>query len=256
MGKVNFKQIANNIVKTASKHSPEILTGLGIVGMGTTVIFAVKGTVKATKIIEQEKRDRNEPISKKEVVKATWKCYIPAAVTCVTSMACIIGASSINARRNAALAAAYNISTVALSEYKDKVVETIGEKKEQTIRESIAKDKLEKNPVSSNEVVVTEKGTTLCYDGIFGRYFRSDRDAIVRAVNNINRRIVLDSYVSLNEFYGELGLNPIPIGDDLGWNFDDKQIEVEFSSQLAEDGTPCLVIEYNVAPKYGYSKFF
>lgn len=256
MGNINFKQIANNIVKTASKHSPEILTGLGIVGMGTTVIFAVKGTVKATKIIEEEKHNRSEPMNKKEVVKATWKCYIPAAVTGVTSMACIIGASSINARRNAALAAAYNISTVALSEYKDKVVETIGEKKEQTIRESIAKDKLEKNPVSSNEVVVTEKGTTLCYDGIFGRYFRSDRDAIVRAVNNINRRIVLDSYVSLNEFYGELGLNPIPIGDDLGWNFDDKQIEVEFSSQLAEDGTPCLVIEYNVAPKYGYSKFF
>ena len=76
-------------------------------------------------------------------------------------------------------------------------------------------------------------------------------------MNAINRKMVSgDMYISLNEFYDEIGLGPIPIGYDLGWNLDDGTIEVDFTSQLAEDGTPCLVILYNVNPKYGYSKFF
>ena len=62
-------------------------------------------------------------------------------------------------------------------------------------------------------------------------------------------------YASLNEFYDEIGLPPIEIGDKLGWNMDDGQIEVDFSSQLAADGTPCLVISFNVAPNYEYYKF-
>lgn len=256
MGKNNLGQFINSVRTSISKHSPEILTGIGIVGMGATAFLAAKGTIKAVRIIEEEKRHTEKSLPKVEVVKLTWKCYIPAAATGVTSMACLIGASSVNARRNAALATAYNISKAALSEYKDKVVETIGEKKERTIRENIAKDKLEKDPVNNSEVIVTERGTTLCYDAIFGRYFRSDIDAIKRAINEINRSIVSYNYASLNEFYSEIGLAPVEIGDNLGWNIDDRQIEIEFSSQLASDGTPCLVIGYNVAPKYNFSKFF
>ena len=255
MVKFNARQIIKGIQVTMSKHSPEILTGIGIAGMVATTVLAVRATPKALGLLEEKKLETDH-ISAVDTVKTTWKCYIPAAVTGVTSIACLIGANSVNARRSAALATAYSLSQTALTEYKDKVVETIGEKKEQVIRENIAKDKLENNPVRSNEVIITDKGTTLCYDGIFGRYFKSDIDTIKRAVNAINRKMVSgDMYVSLNEFYDEIGLGPIPIGDDLGWNLDDGTIEVDFTSQLAEDGTPCLVILYNVEPKYGYSKF-
>lgn len=255
MVKFNAKQIVKSLRVTMAKHSPEILTGIGIAGMVATTVLAVHATPKALALLEEKKLER-ERISAVDTVKTTWKCYIPAAVTGVTSIACLIGANSVNARRSAALATAYSLSQTALAEYKDKVVETIGEKKEQVIRESIAKDKLENDPVRSNEVIITDKGTTLCYDGIFGRYFKSDIDTIKRAVNAINRKMVSgEMYVSLNEFYDEIGLGPIPIGDDLGWNLDDGTIEVDFTSHLAEDGTPCLVILYNVNPKYGYSKF-
>lgn len=256
MGKFDFKKVCGSIRSSAARYAPEILTGFGLAGMGVTAVLTAKGTIKAVKLLEEEKAHCHEPMKKTDVVKVTWKCYIPATVTAIASMACVIGANSVNAKRNAALAAAYNISAAALSEYKEKVIETIGEKKEQNIRESIAKDKIENNPVTSNEVIVTDKGNTLCYDSVFGRYFRSDRDAINRAINNINRTIVSQMYVSLNDFYSEIGLKPVDMGDDLGWNIDDRQIEAEFSSQLADDGTPCLVIGYNVAPKYGYSKLF
>lgn len=256
MIKFNARQFIKGLQLTMAKHSPEILTGIGIAGMVATTVLAVRATPKAIALLEDKKLETDH-ISAVDTVKNTWKCYIPAAVTGVTSIACLIGANSVNARRSAALATAYSLSQTALTEYKDKVVETIGEKKEQVIRESIAKDKLENDPVRSNEVIITDKGTTLCYDGIFGRYFKSDIDTIKRAVNAINRKMVSgDMYVSLNEFYDEIGLAPIPIGYDLGWNLDDGTIEVDFTSQLAEDGTPCLVILYNVNPKYGYSNFF
>lgn len=257
MGKVSLKNMASDVKSTMVKNAPGILVGVGIVGMVGTTILAVRATPKAIKLIENKKRELEvDSLTPVETVKTTWKCYIPAAVTGVTSTACLIGASSVSARRNAALATAYNLTKVALSDYKDAVVETIGEKKEQTVRDTVAKKKIERDPVTNTEVIVTERGTTLCYDAVFGRYFRSDIDTIKRAVNELNRSIVSSMYASLNEFYDEIGLPPIEIGDKLGWNMDDGQIEVDFSSQLAADGTPCLVISFNVAPDYGYSKFY
>ena len=257
MGKLSLKNVASNVKATMVKNAPGILVGVGIVGMASTTILAVKATPKAILLIEAKKRELEvETLTPVETIKTTWKCYIPATVTGVMSTACLIGASSVSARRNAALATAYNVTRVALNDYKDAVVETIGEKKEQVVRDAVAKKKIERDPVTNTEVVVTERGTTLCYDAVFGRYFRSDIDTIKRAVNELNRSIVSSMYASLNEFYDEIGLPPIEIGDKLGWNMDDGQIEVDFSSQLAADGTPCLVISFNVAPDYGYSKFY
>lgn len=255
MSKPNVSSIIQTVKSVLVKRSPEILTGIGIAGMVATTVLAVKATPKALKLIEEAEYEKGDDLKATEKVKACWKCYIPVAVTGVTSVACLVGASSVNARRNAALAAAYTISDSALREYREKVVETIGEKKEKVVRDAVAKEKIEKDPVSTKEVIITEKGDTLCYDGIFGRYFKSDMETIKRAVNKINRQIVCDMYVSLNEFYDELGLSHVPIGDDLGWNIDDGQIEIDFSSQLAEDGTPCLVINYSASPRYDYSTF-
>lgn len=256
MGKLSLKNMTSGIKTAVVKNTPGILVGVGIVGMAGTTILAVRSTPKAIKLIEAKKRELDvDSLTPIETVKTTWKCYIPATITGVTSIACLIGASSVSARRNAALATAYNLTKVALNDYKDAVVETIGEKKEQVVRDTVAKKRVERDPVTNTEVIVTERGTTLCYDGVFGRYFRSDIDTIKHAINEINRNIVSSMYTSLNEFYDEIGLPPIDIGDDLGWNIDDGQIEVDFSSQLAADGTPCLVIRFNVAPNYGYSNF-
>jgi hypothetical protein len=160
----------------------------------------------------------------------------------------------VHARRTAALATAYKISETALTEYKDKVVETIGEKKEKQVRDKIDKDHIDKDPVSKKEVIITKAGETLCYDMLSGRYFKSDIEQIKKAVNELNRRMMNDMYISLNEFYDELGLSHTAIGYEIGWNIDSGLIETDFSSQIADDGTPCIVVGYSVAPKYNYSK--
>ncbi len=266
MNKPNLSQIAKSIRATLTQHSPEILTGIGIASMVTTTILAVRATPTALMILEDAASEKEEWVDVKpnitdlpkifpvkETFVLTWKCYIPAAVTFVTGVGCIIGASSVNVRRNAALATAYTLSETALKEYKEKVIETIGEKKEQVVRDSIAKDHIEKNPIGRNEIIVTGKGSTRCYDCISGRYFESEIDNIRKAENELTRQILVDNYASLNDFYDLIGLSPISLGEDLGWNID-KKPEIYFSAQLSDDEEPCLVINYSVAPKYEYYK--
>lgn len=250
------KEIAKSLLslKTAiKKHSPEILTGIGIAGMITTTVMAVRATPKALILIEERKEEIGaEKLEPMDMVKTTWACYIPAAITGTLSVACLIGASSVNARRNAALATAYTLSESALKDYQGKVIEMFGEKKNEAVKDAVAKDKVEKNPVVTREVIITEKGNTLCYDAISGRYFKSDIEKIKKAECELNRQMLDDMYVSLNDFYYEIGLDNVKLGDELGWNVDSGYIDLSFSSQLASDGTPCLVIDYSVAPRYDY----
>ena len=252
--KLNVSKLCKDAKAIVSKRSPEILTGLGIAGMVTTTVLAVRATPKALKLIEDAQYEKRESLTVSEKIKGAWKPYIPAAITGITSITCVIGASSVNAKRNAAIAAAYNLSQTALTEYKEKVVETIGEKKEQVIKDKIAKDKVENNPVTKSEVIITGKGNTLCYDTFNGRYFYSDIDQIKKAINELNRKMLNEMYVSLNDFYSELDLKVSSNGYELGWKLDDGLIEVDFSSQISDDGRPCLVIDYLVAPRYDYSK--
>ena len=158
MNKPNMTALFKDIRMAVSKHSPEILTGLGIAGMITTTFLAVKATPKVLDIIEDKKKelglDQSENLRPVEVVKVAWKPYIPAVITGVTSVACLIGANSVNVRRNAALATAYNLSTTALAENNHQKIETIGVSKEKEVRDKIAEDSHKQEPVKQLVIVV------------------------------------------------------------------------------------------------------
>lgn len=239
-----------------SKHSPEILTGIGITGMITSTVLAVKATPKALYLLEEAQDIKgDERLTPVETVKAAWKPYIPAAVIGLAATSCLIGASTVNHKRNAALATAYAISERSLLTYRDKVIETIGEKKEKEIKNKIAQDEVDKKPVSNAQVFITPKGNTLCMDSISGRYFKSDLDTIRKAVNELNRVMTYENYISLDEFYHKIGLDPIKNSNRLGWKLDDGLIELEFPTCLTDDDEPCVVIDYT-APKYDFDKLF
>lgn len=254
---MNLQTIARQTLRTLKKHSPGILTGIGIVGLLVTSVMAVDATPKAMELIREKKEELGvEKLTAAETVKATWKCYIPAAVTAATSVACIVGANSVNAKRQAALATACTLSETAMREYKDKVIETIGEKKEREVMDAIAKDKIEKNPVSKSEVILTNKGDTLCFDPWSSRYFKSDAEKLRKAVNDLNYQLINEGCVTLNDFYYDIGLEETRPGETLGWNINrGGQVQFRFSSQVAEDGTPCLVLEFINPPSYDYSQY-
>lgn len=276
MEKLNVSKMLKTAQKAVVKRSPEILTAMGVVGMCTTVVLAVKATPKAMDLIQKEKDRQNQElrdaavageadfaqVSKLktiEVLKVAWKPYVPAAITCVVSIGCIVGASSVSARRSAALYSAYKLSETALTEYKEKVVETIGEKKEKKVRDEIAKDKLEKSPVSKATVYMTGKGESLFYEPISDRYFMSDVETIRKAINDLNYSMGYGSemYVSLSQLYDLIGLKHTSISDQLGWNIKHGQIEVDVTgAQISDDGRPCIVLDFLQIPQYGFESSY
>lgn len=261
MNKPNLSKFFKSVKSNVSKHSPEILTGIGIAGMISTTILAVKATPRALDLIAQAEDDKSEycceKLTKIEVVKAAWKPYIPAAITGTVSVACLIGASSVNARRNAALYSAYKLSETALSDYKEKVIETIGEKKEQVVREKVAQKKVDEKPASTSEVIVTGNGNVLFLEPVSQRYFTSDIETIRKIINDLNYRLTtgMEEYISLSEFYDEIGLSHTAISDDIGWNINrDGQISIDMPATKTDKGEPCLMLDYHVEPRYDYHK--
>ena len=245
MNTASIQRFAKNVGETVVKRSPEILTGIGIAGMITTAVLAAKYTPKALELIEEKKQEKGEELTKLETVEAAWKAYIPPMVTGTMSTICLIGASSVNLRRNAALATAYTISETALREYRDKVTETIGEKKEHSIRDAIAKDRMDKHPIESSEVIMTNKGNTMCFDVFSQRYFLSDIEKLRRSENELNRQMLSDGSITLNDLYDEIGLDQLPIGDRIGWNANKGLLNFRYGSHLAKDGTPCVLLDFD-----------
>lgn len=253
--KLNFKGIIESIKDYAVDNKPELLTGIGIVCGITAGVIAVKATPKALQLLEEKKEELEvDTLPVVDTVKTTWKCYAPAMVMGGLSITCIVSASSMNAKRQAALFAAYKLSETALADYKEATVETVGERKEKDIRHAVAQKQVDRNPVVEQQVILTEKGSTLCLDPLTGRYFKSDSEQIRKAENEINRRLNYDYYVSLNDFYELLGLETTDLGEVLGWNSDDGLLHLDFLTRLTNDDTPCLVIDYNIMPRYEYYK--
>ena len=257
MNKSGLKRTIKSAERVLTKYSPGILTGIGIAGMIGATFMAVKATPKALYLIETKKEEAEvEELTPVETIKTCWKCYIPATLTIVLSAVCLIGASTVSAKRNAALATAYSISEAALREYQEKVVEVIGEKKEKAVRDAVAKDQIERDPVTKSEVVIIDSNSnTLCYEPLSGRYFKSTIDKIKKAEIKLDRQMIQEMYVSLNDFYWEIGLDGTDLGDQMGWNLSKGYMDLSFSSQLADDGTPCAVIVYGIPPVYDYQRY-
>ena len=257
MNKEGLKRTIKSAERVLTKYSPGILTGIGIAGMIGATFMAVKATPKALYLIETKKEESEvEELTPVETIKTCWKCYIPATLATVLSVICLIGASTVSAKRNAALATAYSISEAALREYQEKVVEVVGEKKEKVVRDAVAKDQIERDPVTKSEVVVIDSNSnTLCYEPLSGRYFKSTIDKIKKAEIKLDRQMIQEMYVSLNDFYWEIGLDGTDLGDQMGWNLSKGYMDLSFSSQLADDGTPCAVIVYGIPPVYDYQNY-
>lgn len=258
-------EVVKNVVKQPAtkkigevilKNSPAILTGISVAGVITTTIMAIQATPKAIELVRQREYYEEEldpdfhSLDKKEIIKTAWKCYIPTTIMGGMTIACIIGAHSVNHKRNAALASLYSLTEKSVKEYQAKVIETIGENKERQVRNAVAEQTLKDNPVSTKEVIITGKGEMLCYDTLSGRYFKSDVEKIRQALNKLSRDLMSDMFVSLNDVYYELGLSSTKLGDMMGWHIDDGLIEPSFSSHLAEDGSPCLVLDFSIEPRY------
>lgn len=256
-------------------NSSTILTGVGVGGTVITAYLTGKATFRAAEIIVREnnalelaaknatldsedlevlrKLGGDTKLTKFDQVKLVWPHYIPPAVVGVITITSIVTAHRISSKKIAALVVASGISDRALAEYKEKVIEKFGEKKETDIRDEIAQEQVLRTPANSSQIILTGTGDVLCFDTLTGRYFPSTVEDIKRAENRINYEIIHFNYASLSMFYEEIGLPPTDYTDSVGWNLN-SNMEVVFSSTLSPDGRPCLAISFARNPMPEYDK--
>lgn len=231
-----FKQFGRSI-KT---NSPVILAVVGAAGVVVTAVLASKASFEAAKDLEEADP---QPETTMEKAKIIWPRYIPAGVSGTVTVVSIIGSNRIGNKKTAAAMTAYSLAERAFGEYREKVAEQFGERKEQNVRDEIAKDVI-KNYPPSKEVIIAGSGHVLCCELMTRRYFMSDMETLRRAQNDVNMNVVNSLYATLSEFYHLVGLSQTSHSDEIGWD-SDKLMVLEFSTILTEDGKPCLAFNYN-----------
>jgi len=256
---VTFKTVLTTVEKFVTDNSPGILTGLGVAGTVTTVVLVGRqaylvGMDASTQYHEAVQEGELLPehlIEPRYVAKTYWKHFIPAAITGMGTITCIIAANHIGTRRTAAIAAAFKLSEQLTEEYRDRVVKTLGLQREEKMRSEIAKDKMAKTPGSETIIVVGSE--VVFYDELSGRYFKNEMEKIRKAVNDINYKINNYFHASLTDFYLEIGLTGTSFSDEIGWNTDEL-LEVAYSPTILTDGRPAISLSYNKTPIRGYDR--
>lgn len=256
---VKLSSDLKDVSNMAKRNAPTLLTVVGVGGFISTVLMAIKATPKAMDEMDKvEKRlPADTPKSKKifEKSKAVLPIYLPTIVMGGSSIACVIGANNISTSRLAAATTAYELSEKAFNEYKTAVIEKIGEKKENEVRDEIAKKHVAENIYDEDEVLQPITGTQLFMDSLSGQYFRSTKDDIYRALLDFQRWLMLEDFATLNEWYNQIpaeGLKQIKIGDRLGFN-STQGIDIYWSVQMASNGEPVTVMEYRTPPTYDFA---
>ncbi len=253
--------IIGKLVKATKGHSADILIGTGIASMVASTVLAVKATPKAMDNIEERKAEKGvTKLTAKETVQVGWKPFIPAIISGVVGAGCIITGTGQHKNRQAALATVYAMSENTLKRYKDEVKKQFGEEKAKEIDKKVVKAKMKERPVivdadDSMFVQQTGHGQTLCYDSLSGRYFRSSINAIDRAVNNINKSLMNEHYVTVNELYNEIGIETIGAGSLIGWRADKDMCDIHYDTEMDDNGAPFVVLYYRNRPEPLYSQY-
>lgn len=253
---MNISQLVGKLGKTVNDNSPVILTGIGVAGTIATAVFVGKASFKAADLIRDQEADPRDPsfvnyLSTKEKFLLVWPLYVPAVSTGAITITAVVLANRIGTKRAAALAAAYTISQESFQEYREKIVEKIGENKERQAREEILQDRVNSSPPSDVVVVDTGDGNYLTYDAFSDRYFRSNKQKIERAEIDIKNTIINHDSACLNEFYSMIGLPGTKYGDSVGWSNLDT-IDVTFTTVLSKNDIPCLVFDFRQDPAPNY----
>lgn len=237
------------------KNKPALMLATGIAGVTTTIVFSVRGHLKARKVIE-DITEANEPmyyqnkkgdvkIRKKFWIKKTWKCYIPAAVLGSLSIGCLIGSYKINDRRNALLASSLAASEAAMTEYQKQVIDSIGEEAEKQIHDKFIVEQAKKDPSKPqvNSIYGLDSDLEVnCYEATTQQLFKNSKEGVRKAVNDLNqmRLSEFNNLVSLNDFYHEIGCEETELGWYIGWDID-HPVAIDIDA-IEKNGIPCLYV--------------
>ena len=249
--------------KLAIEHAPTILTFSAVGGVGMTAWLSARSSIRVQDIcLELEYTSDHKP-TRKEKIKASWRELIPPVVMGGATIACIIFAHRIHLQRQAAIAAAYSVLSDKYHEYRQEVINEIGDKKENRIQDTIAQNKVN-NTYTGLNIIQTRFGNVLFVDAWSGRYFYSSYDAVKTAALTITDIAQRDMCASLNEFYTALEIPQTEHCDLIGWNI--AQVSDKSMTPIIPINTdrvvktptpealPAVLVDYEVEPILNFDR--
>lgn len=233
-----------NLKSIFLNNLPSILTGVAVAGIVETTILAVKATPKALDILEEmkskEKQD-GSPWNKKDTVKSTWKCYIPAGIACAGTIACVIGANYMHLSKEAGIVAAYSLLGNKFHDYRD----LSGEKHDKKIMDAIQKDHISEIEKPDKPL---EIGKMWVYEPESKQYFQATTEQILWAELTANKIFSNQGWLSFNQFLDLLpGAKRVKWGDYYGWYTYDEDGAWDFNWSFYPGGTPWIDIQPQIA---------
>ena len=244
-------------MRLSKRAIPTVFSFIASAGVIGTAISASNDTIKAVRLLEKKKTD--EPMSKTEIVKACFPCYIPTIGFTFGTIMCILGANHLNRKQQASLASAYALLNRSYHQYMVKNIETNGEEAHDRVVEAIKADPpltwatgaTGGGSLDISESNVSEK-TRLFYDRYSGRIFESTLSKVIEAEYHLNRNFnLMGGEIDLNDFYEFLGLDPIECENHFGWSVEDELYWIDFNHtiEILDDGLEYCVIDFVFDPR-------
>ena len=257
--KEKMMNMFNKTKGQVQKHSPEILAGVGVVGVVASTVMACKATMKLNNILEESKETRDKikevennpayedkytPEDAKKDLTINYmqtsmkiaKLYAPAVLLGSASLGCLLASNDILRKRNAALSAAYMTVDKGFKEYRQRVAERFGEEVEKEIRYNIKAEEIETTVVNEDGSEVTIKETVKTMDpnlySDYARFFdeynpnwQNDPEYNLMFLKSqqqyANDLLIARGRLFLNEVYDMLGMERSKAGQVVGWVYNE-----------------------------------
>lgn len=231
----------------SNKTMNVLITALECTLTVASVALAVRDTYKAVDILIELKQETDDmPVATGIIVTKTAVCYIPTVA--VTSIALVtnIVMGVRNNRMQSMLAATVAIAATQYESYREHTIELMGADKDDEIINEIADEK-------TYELMNADD--TLFFDLYSGRFFFSNYEKVIYAMNQINKILLTRSECSLQELYDILGLGPNRISPYIGWEsyagetmYGYRWIDFELSKKKTKNNGEYVVIYFPFAP--------
>lgn len=260
-------------IKTfAVKHYDDILTGVTIAGICSTVAC----TVKATRNID-EMWDTNyiqwcdtEKCNNKDIyaltqyniekAKVCWKEYLRIGIPVGVSVASVLFLHR-NAKKTAAvLTASMSACQRAYDELERNAKDALGPKKFDELRSKMLGERADQSADTRKQAMENAPETadgssaTLIYDACSDRYFYGDLELIRRKATEMNDELVRAevNWYSYTDFMEAIGFSGTTLGDCLGWSYDPYNeaaslINTNFTTDLKDD-IPYVIMDLRPMP--------
>ena len=246
---------ASRSVLVVKKFSPEILVGVGIVGLIGSTVMACNATLKVDAVLSvaKEKKAKIDKASatmnadvysekdRQKDLLITYvqtgadfaKLYGPAVLLGGVSIACILGSYNIMRKRNIAVVAAYKVLKDGFDKYRERVVEDLGTEKDLEYRHGTKMEKVEEtvtDPETGKKKKVKKDVATYDSNHVsqYARFFDESCPQwsktpeynllfLKTQQNYANDLLHARGHLFLNEVYDMLGMKHTQEGSVTGW---------------------------------------